>query len=874
MKSSNPYRCHRVSSRFIHLFVLACLVRFLSAATGIDTGYDNTVIAQTSKPEYWDQAIDFTANLSVASNLEGQVKGEVMFLQNTRVGPNRSEQQRPLLVTHRGALLVFTPEVAEDLAYRAFVWGPDRQSNLVKLQAPGHGPRSDFKGTSGRPPVVYSKRAWMGVIPWNLVRPGMSVIVQDSKGRTGTLPASSFELGAPMELVAQHVEIGMLVEPVKVPVNEWARPDRNVSPELAIDYFQMVPVARFVAAQYLPIHFPKVVMPNGNVYTERSTYEGAGIYKGDMREAIAKGMVSTGINLAGVGITSSYGGNQRQPRPYRQTTVHTSAGMYVAKDKDGNETTKMFVHGLSGGGGQLTLRNTRGNEYSHEYGHDHGLGHYPGGVLSTHRRDGAWGFHEFKHRLIANISWNGKAPSTQEKPEPSDPKDSLTRQLAANSNDAAETQLPYAFGKDAMAGGAPMGPLSPFTLHTPYSLKLIQANLTKQSGILDAESPTGYSRWDAEQQSLVPHQVTSPKPDSVGIPVMTLVGFYDPAPGHMLTSFIFPALYGNWGNVFLPRTIEANDPELAKSKCRLEVTDADGRVLRFPLHDQRIKPKLMNQLHVNLDASKTYVKAAIVFAANDTDTTLAERDIVPPHGELPDPVIVGKDHRFTAASQRLRDMAKVFPRNGYPNRKALDRAMVDYYGPISDYRKGERVFIGRVYRVGKAYYQATVTKADSGDTQRRSVWRNLGTVDDFVSSVRLELGESSVDYAKQVMKGKSGVFYYVPVDNADVIKSDHPTPKSRQWYAKGKHSTITVRAKRDDGSFVPMVIRGRINNRHAVNRGAPVNESSRVRFTYHAEDNPDVTAGTYDIRFSAYAHGWHTNKLIEAFEVFGKVEVK
>jgi hypothetical protein len=70
-----------------------------------------------------------------------------------------------------------------------------------------------------------------------------------------------------------------------------------------------------------------------------------------------------------------------------------------------------------------------------------------------------------------------------------------------------------------------------------------------------------------------------------------------------------------------------------------------------------------------------------------------------------------------------------------------------------------------------------------------------------------------------------------------------------------------------------MVLRGQINGRHVLHRGAPVNESSRVKFTFHKEDNPDLPANTYAISFPAYAQGWHTNKLIESFLVEGEVQV-
>jgi len=800
------------------------------------------------KPDYWDEAVDFTANLDAAPNLIGDIAGEVAFLQNTMVGPSRAGKKRPLLVTDRAAYLLFFPQTFDHQSLEAIVAGKDGQKLTLPLDRPERGARSDFNNMDGRPAVVFSKRAWNAVIPWNFMRPGVSVVIRNQNGAAGELPATAFEFGAPIELVTQHIELGMLLDPADVPVNKWTRPDGNISPELALDYFQMVPVARFTAAQYLPIHLPKVVLPNGNVYTNRSAYTEAGVYKGDMRENIAKGLMSTGINNANVGVTSTHGGNQGQPRPYRQTTVHTSAGIYTGKDKQGNIVSQMVVHGLSGGGGQLTLKNTTGNEFSHEYGHDHGLGHYPGGPLSTHRRDGAWGFNQFKHRLIGNLSWNGAR---------------------------SDSNLPYAFGKDAMAGGSPMGPVSVFTLHTPFSLMLIQDKITSQSGILDSQSPTGYSRWDAEKQALVPSEVNTPRPDKTGIPVTTLVGVYDPEPPHQLTTFIYPALHGNWGNVFMPSTIMNHDAELAASRCWLEVHGNSGKPLRFPLKDKRIKPKLMNQFHVNLPASLRVTRANVRFHKDDgAKVDLDSRAIAPPHGALPPPVTVGREHGFTAAALRLRPMEEILIPNGYPNADKLHRAMENYYGRIVEYASDLRVDIGRVYRHNGAYFQARADNPDQPPAEAHALWRKLGDASSFISDKRLPLGESSVDYAQEVMQGKSGVFYYVPVDHQRVLASDAYSSKSGKWYGKGSHSKLTVQGDKPDGTNSKIVLRGQVNDRHILNYGAPVNARSLVRFKFHKEDNPELPAGTYQVRFAAYAQAWHTGKLIESFEVEGAIEVK
>ena len=797
------------------------------------------------KPPSWDSAIDFTESIEIKPNLQGDLEGEIAFIQNTLVGPTQGETKRPLLVTDRGALLLFFPSRENSDSYEVVIKQSDGTTTSLKLLPPWNAPRNDSSNSDGRAQVVFSKRAWFGRIPWQWMHAGLELSVRDSTGKTGTISATDFAFGPPIELVTQHVEIGMLLPPSEIQPNLWINPDRYQAPELALDYFQMVPIAKFTVAGYLPIHFPKVVLPNGNVYTERSSFEGAGVYKGDMRQEIAKGMVSTGINYANIGIPSTIGGTEKQPRPFRQTTVHTSAGVYTEKDAQGNEKPVTVRHGLSGGGGQLTLMSTIGNEFSHEYGHDHGLPHYPGGKdLSAHSRNGAWGYNLFKNRFIANIAWNGKTNS--------------------------EESFPYSFGHDAMAGGKPMGAVSRFTLHTPFSLNMIQEKVGKESGILDPSSPTGYRKWDSEKQEMVISKVGSPKPDRVGVPVMTLLGIYDPVQPSDNESFIYPALYGNWGNLFSPETVLNSDPALAQSRCALEVTDRQGRIYRFPLHDERLDPAKMNQFHINLPSSIQYSQARIVFEG-ETLTELHAREIEPPKGKLPPPVVVGKTNGFTSAALRLRDMEKVLIAGGYPTPEKLREAMENYYGEVIDFEPGVKFEAAKIYRrKDGAYYQATVTN-ESGEGIE---FRKLGDTRKFLSRERLPLGNLSKDYAKEVMQGSSGVYYYVPIDGVTVIESDAASPEAAGWYAKGEYSKITVIGESSGGDKQQLILRGQINDRHVINRGAPVTESSRVRFTYFPVDNPDLPPGNYKVAFPAYAQGWHAKRLVESFQVTGIIKVR
>ncbi|MBO1929120.1 hypothetical protein J4731_09540 [Providencia rettgeri] len=111
----------------------------------------------------------------------------------------------------------------------------------------------------------------------------------------------------------------------------------------------------------------KVVMPNGQVFTDNAPDEGGG-HSGSMREWITKSFYANGVNTANYGINSS-APDADSFVPTSQITAYNSVGMY----KNGR-----VVHGWSGGGGKATLNRTDSNELSHEFGHNFGLGDYHG----------------------------------------------------------------------------------------------------------------------------------------------------------------------------------------------------------------------------------------------------------------------------------------------------------------------------------------------------------------------------------------------------------------------------------------------------------------------------------------------------------------
>lgn len=121
------------------------------------------------------------------------------------------------------------------------------------------------------------------------------------------------------------------------------------------------------------------------------------------------------------------------------------------------------------------------------------------------------------------------------------------------------------------------------------------------------------------------------KPQLFGVPVVTLVGYYDPA--QQLKSYAYPALHGAFGYCY------ADDAALLKpADCQLVVETKAG-VLRFRLEDRRLDPACMNKFHVNVPESAQPRAFAVVCGGKVLDrrviSPVAEKLAVTVNGYVP-----------------------------------------------------------------------------------------------------------------------------------------------------------------------------------------------------------------------------------------------
>ena len=423
--------------------------------------------------------------------------------------------------------------------------------------------------------IKYGNNFWSLFLPFEIVQPGISISFSNNEN-IGLL--KNVRVGAPNELLIHTIDLGMLVEPRD---QFTFQKDHKYHAE----YFQQVPVSRLIVNEYEPITFNEIVIPDGTTYNVASSDEG-GIFTGDMRQYIGKILISLGINHANYGIHSGVATRERTPFTCGQVTAHNARGRY---------SNGVQEHGLSGGNSMITLSSSIGNEFSHELGHNW-LGHYPNGFDgSVHRSSEAkgstWGWDSVRNIFLPNFE------------------KSITGKSTCLNDVCQEPFLGHQFGLDAMAGGAPLHPLTnAFTLYTPYSLSKIQSgylNGLESKAVFDKNSETGMSIWNSECECMEPwkspgnpkdvNQDYPREPLSQGVPVATLLGYYDPQ--LELRSFIFPALHAAYGNTF--GGIAAED--IDESKCFATITNSQGGNLIHELKASRETWNRMNMFHINVE---------------------------------------------------------------------------------------------------------------------------------------------------------------------------------------------------------------------------------------------------------------------------------
>jgi hypothetical protein len=119
------------------------------------------------------------------------------------------------------------------------------------------------------------------------------------------------------------------------------------------------------------------------------------------------------------------------------------------------------------------------------------------------------------------------------------------------------------------------------------------------------------SKWIQLAQFEEPKLVR--KPELFGVPVVTIVGFYDPQ--KTLPSYIYPALHGAYGFVYPSETLDTNS-----KGCLLQVSTNNGAKRLYKLKAYRLNDNQMNRFQVNIPRSENPRRAEVVCDGQSLDS--------------------------------------------------------------------------------------------------------------------------------------------------------------------------------------------------------------------------------------------------------------
>jgi hypothetical protein len=102
------------------------------------------------------------------------------------------------------------------------------------------------------------------------------------------------------------------------------------------------------------------------------------------------------------------------------------------------------------------------------------------------------------------------------------------------------------------------------------------------------------------------------RPQTFGVPVTTLVGYYDPEA--QLNGYIYPPLHGAYGFTYADDRDETTDED-----CQLLVETGSGP-LRFRLSGKRFKANVMNKFHINVPESTKPQSVSLICRGKVVDT--------------------------------------------------------------------------------------------------------------------------------------------------------------------------------------------------------------------------------------------------------------
>ncbi len=110
----------------------------------------------------------------------------------------------------------------------------------------------------------------------------------------------------------------------------------------------------------------------------------------------------------------------------------------------------------------------------------------------------------------------------------------------------------------------------------------------------------------SEQEFTTGLTASKPVPKQYGVPVTTLVGYYDPE--NKMNSYLYPALHGAYGFVYS----ETAPEELDRDGCYVQIYNKGSVPSSYQVANMRYSHDLMNKLHININQITQPTKAEII----------------------------------------------------------------------------------------------------------------------------------------------------------------------------------------------------------------------------------------------------------------------
>ncbi|EPL9570356.1 M66 family metalloprotease [Providencia rettgeri] len=469
--------------------------------------------------------------------------------------------------------------------------------------------------------LEYMENTWSTTIPGEYIQPNIKIDFIH-KNKMGILPKTT--IGSPTTLRLHLLDIGIFTEPRD-------KFDFRDTPELNRQYYQQIPASTLLVNRYESTRVDQFVFSDGSILKEVIPENGGWHEKSISK--ITRWAYGEGIHMATSGINSSPDdGPTFVPTP--QIVVYNSVGQY----QNGK-----VVHGGLGSykGGLASVEDSIGNEFSHELGHNFNIIDFYGGSPKD-KKNNAYSLYTpntlaaIQKRLEKLHAFNTDSSTGYQK---WNSETSKMENAYLELPSFLQFNVPVKNGEDIslykLCKALEKYDVLKIKLGNGYHSKNIHLPDASSRNTEDTIIIETCADWDttvhlngetekikknekityiSDGKSWVKshHHGLHKKPIKQDVPVITVLGFYDPEgqilvtdPEKQKSNHVQDILYGSSGMVY------EDNKKLDSCSSYLEFDLEDGTTRQYKLHGTNFKTSHMNRFHVNIERDLKPVKVKI-----------------------------------------------------------------------------------------------------------------------------------------------------------------------------------------------------------------------------------------------------------------------